>query len=217
MLSVYFQIILALILQYTEADFAYTHHHVCNHATIEWGTPNNITETTTDNERANTVVELGGGRVKWSAYNKLDWYDFNGTPDTTLKRFAALSYTAVVYSHYCENGYLGSNVEAVFKTTESWVRPEARNDYYLEHERIHFDITELHARKLRDALAKYKFTCNQEADFLRVVESVLDKWREMDRQYDRETSFSHNKYRQRDWYIFIHTKLQEYQEYAEKI
>src|SRR5690606_40361550 len=35
----------------------------------------------------------------------------------------------------------------------SWVVPASRNDYLLKHEQLHFDITELHARKLRRELA----------------------------------------------------------------
>ena len=36
----------------------------------------------------------------------------------------------------------------------------------------------------------------------------------MEQKYDLETHFSHDAEMQRDWYIYIHTQMTDYQAYA---
>ncbi|OWY25558.1 hypothetical protein C7N43_20385 [Sphingobacteriales bacterium UPWRP_1] len=157
---------------------------------------------------------LESDRLLWSSAKKINWEDFKASPDTNLLYIAALTSSSIVYSYYCNNDELVFTIKAVFRKNESWVRPEAKTDFYLNHELLHFDITELYARKLREKLAQYRFTCNQSADMEMIAAAILDEWRKMDKKYDLETHFSHDMQMQKDWYVFIHEQLYDYRAYA---
>ena len=152
--------------------------------------------------------------ISWSPYQKLNWSDFQGNPHPEYPHIAALTYSSIVYKYHCENGYLNIEVQANFRINDSWVRPQAMTDYYLEHEQLHFDITELYARKFREAVENRVFTCEQVDDFEVIAERVLDDWRLMEQKYDLETHFSHDLEMQRDWYVYIHSQMIDYKAYA---
>lgn len=54
------------------------------------------------------------------------------------------------------------DVYAYFSPRQSWYHKDMADDHLLSHEQLHFDITELYARKLRKKIATYSFT--QDAD-----------------------------------------------------
>lgn len=153
-------------------------------------------------------------RLLWSSVKKIRWEDFQALPDSNLSQIAALTSSSIVYSYYCDNDVLVFTVKAIFRKNESWVRPEAKKDFYLSHEALHFDITELFARKLRQKLQQYRFACNQSADMEMLSKEVLEEWRNTDKKYDVETHFSHDLQMQKDWYVFVHEQLFDYREYA---
>ncbi len=152
--------------------------------------------------------------LHWSSYEKLNWQDFQGKPHPKYPHIAALTYSSIVYKYHCENDRLKIDVEANFRINDSWVRPEAMTQYYLDHEQLHFDITELYARKFREAVSNRAFTCDQVDDFEVLANSVLDEWRHLENKYDLETHFSHDAEMQRDWYTFVHDQMMDYRAYA---
>jgi hypothetical protein len=100
---------------------------------------------------------LGGGNdlIVWNKDYKLKWDDFQGQGDTA-KVIGAASTCSINYNHIPIRGEdsLKILVEAVFLKKDSpkimW-RLEASNFVVqaLQHEQIHFDITEVYARKFR--------------------------------------------------------------------
>ncbi len=152
--------------------------------------------------------------INWSPFQKLDWDDFQGNPHPEYPHIAALTYSSIVYKYHCENGSLNIDVEANFRINDSWVRPEAMTDYYLNHEQLHFDITELYARKFREAVEQRLFMCDQVDEFEIIANKVLDDWRRMEQKYDLETHFSHDLEMQREWYVYIHSQMVDYKAYA---
>jgi len=152
--------------------------------------------------------------IFWSANRKLTWDDFQASVDTTMPKIAALTYSSIIYRRRCEDKQLKSSIQAVFKKKRSWVKPNMRTDYHLDHEQLHFDITELYARKLRGALEKYVFDCGQVLEFNRVVSVVLKEWKNMEHKYDIETIYSQDMTMQSEWYVYIHLKLNDCRDYA---
>jgi len=152
--------------------------------------------------------------INWSPGQKLDWNDFQGSPHPKYPNIAALTYSSIVYKYHCENGALNIDVEANFRINDSWVRPEAMNHYYLNHEQLHFDITELYARKFREAVGNRVFGCDQVEAFEVIAENVLDEWRKIEQKYDLETHFSHDLEMQEEWYTYIHDQMADYRAYA---
>jgi hypothetical protein len=87
--------------------------------------------------------------LTWSAARPLRWADFKHRP-TSPDRLAALTASNIDVQVACKDFVFSSTVTAVFLPRESWVRaaPKASANL-LRHEQLHFDITELHARMLR--------------------------------------------------------------------
>lgn len=152
--------------------------------------------------------------ILWTKDRKLTWDDFQAPTDSTMPKVAALTFSSIIYRRSCENGQLRGTVQAVFKKKKSWVNPNMKTDYHLEHEQLHFDITELYARRLRGALEKYVFDCDQVLEFNRVVSVFLNEWKKVQHKYDIETIYSQNMQQQRDWYVSIHMQLLDYKAYA---
>ena len=94
-------------------------------------------------------------KISWNAEESLSWNDFKASPKKHLPYKAntnsglSFSWNATESSSGIELNYeVGSN----FYPNRSWVKEIEEVDYLLAHEQLHFDITELHARKLRKAL-----------------------------------------------------------------
>jgi len=145
--------------------------------------------------------------VLWNAEKPLQWADFSGTPDYGNDFVKALTASSIRYSYGCENGYINYHIESVFKKSQSWVKEEARTTYHLNHEQLHFDITELYARKLRDALDKEQFPCHRMYAFEQTIRQYLRDWRNEQTTYDKETFFSVKREQQADWEFEIRLLL----------
>ena len=100
-------------------------------------------------------------------------------------------------------------VETFFYPESSWYRPEVANDVILSHEQLHFDITELFARRMRQRLATYPFTKRVKGEMKQIYESAIREMREFQRRYDQETDFSRNEFRQAEWNRMIASALRE--------
>ncbi|MGB0838604.1 MAG: hypothetical protein ACPGXL_00615 [Chitinophagales bacterium] len=157
---------------------------------------------------------LPDNRQLWAANDRLVWEDFQGTPDQRYPHVAALTASSITYKYSCEDGVISYEVEAIFRKDESWVRDENRTPYYLQHEQLHFDVTELYARKIRQSLGEKFFSCEQTAEFETLIEEHLEAWRIMEKKYDLETRYSNDKQMQKNWYVTVQTDLMEYTAYA---
>lgn len=153
-------------------------------------------------------------KITWSPDYNLSWADFEAAPDSTRTYIAALTSSAVAYSHFCHEGELQVKVKAVFRKKESWVRPEAKTPHYLRHEKLHFDITELHARKVRQMLHNRCFTCLQTDDLNAAIDTILQTWRKTDKQYDYQTHFSHHPSVQQAWEQKVDSLLLQHNAYS---
>jgi len=173
------------------------HPHTCTHDKVP-----NLAEASDFTPVGDTII--------WSSDKKLTFDDFKAIPDYSTDYVVANTYSGIRFGYYCEDGELKHRVQAMYIKSQSWIKPVAQNDYYLEHEQLHFDITELYARKLHHALNKYNFDCSQTADIQMIADKILAEHRYADHQYDKETEFSNNKYKQSNWYVKVHTELNEY-------
>jgi len=149
--------------------------------------------------QSNNAVAKVIENLPWSEYRILDWSDFQGAPDYNDNFVKALTASSIKYSYSCNGVYLDYDINAVFKKDQSWVKEEARTDYTLAHEQIHFDITELHVRRLKEKLNARIFYCDEVAKFESIVTSALEDWRAQQVQYDKETFYSVIEEKQQEW------------------
>ncbi len=157
------------------------------------------------------LLTVGGSKetafIYWTEDYKLSWNDFKGHPRYDYQSIDALTSSGIVDYKGCKDGKINYKIQAYFEKDNSWVKDEAYTDYHLAHEQLHFDITELYARKLRKLLGQQEFKCGEEADFEAFVQSNLDNWYNEQRNYDIHTRHSMDKAKQREWYYRIKMEL----------
>ncbi len=146
----------------------------------------------------------------------LTWVHFEAQPDETSS-FHANTNAGLSYSWGFKNinGLieLEYEVKSYFNPKGSWVRKASRNIHLLQHEQLHFDITELHARKLKKRLADVNVNelGKQPGEVLNGYYKIIDKERTlMQQKYDRETNHSIDKNAQARWQGYIAKELNNY-------
>lgn len=95
--------------------------------------------------------------ILWQENKKLKIQDFkaenNDTTKVNQQQFlGAISAIRIEYSSFQRNKNSVPNfsIKTYFDPNESWML--LKNDYVLQHEQIHFDLTELYARKMRKSV-----------------------------------------------------------------
>ena len=138
----------------------------------------------------------------WSKERRLTWDDFKGpvppsaVPAATTASGISYKYSANLLHHEVE---LDFTVEAHFYPNESWYKPDVCDDLILSHEQLHFDISELFARKMRLKLRRTSFTQDVKAEIRKIYKETLKELSDFQDQYDWETNFSRNTEAQLEW------------------
>ena len=161
-----------------------------------------------------TFAQAPQDAIRWGT-KELSWSDFKGRPNPRGLPIGAETMSVIhieiseVQPHHPQ-----AIVEALFDPQKSWV--SNRHPLLLEHERVHFAISELYARKLRKQLG------NMTLDEATYEDQAIHLFHQMNRQmdqyqtqYDRETDFSRNVAMQAKWNEDIKAQLQKLEEAAE--
>lgn len=155
--------------------------------------------------------------IPWRAVDQLTWADFQGEPDTTLPWFAMTSSSLEMSSDTMRATELMLTVVTRFSPTDSWVIPERSTPELLEHERWHFNIAELHARKLREAVARHPAVSPKELEptLAKLYEHVVKERDAMQEVYDRETEHGIKRDVQARWQDRILRELNGLKKHAD--
>jgi len=149
--------------------------------------------------------------MTWSDDLQLQWEDFNGTPTrgTTVVAVTASGLSFGFSTKMTETQLVDYTafVDAHFYPDKSWYVKERANSVILDHERLHFDITELHARKFKQRIAQTKFDLSINSQMERIHNTITDELRQMQQKYDTETDHSQNVDKQKEWQKFIKVQL----------
>lgn len=151
----------------------------------------------------------------WSSDFRLSWRDFKGTippdavPAATTASGISYKYSANLLHHEVELDYL---VNAYFYPNESWYKPDVCDDLILSHEQLHFDISELYARKMRLILSRTSFTENVKVEVRKIYKEILKELSDFQDKYDWETNFSRNTKAQLEWNARISEALSKIEE-----
>lgn len=180
------------------------HSHNCGvHSNVEFWEACEIMEETNNNDR-----------MEWEADRRLTWDDFQAKPPSRWSTdIAAITSSVIQYRYVCENGLLDYEIRSIFLKDESWVMSSSTTAAYLQHEQLHFDLTELFARKLKSRLSKKVYKCNEVGAFEKLVNDTLAEWRKTQQKYDWETGFSLRKTQQEKWNQKVPGMIAEYDEF----
>lgn len=140
--------------------------------------------------------------VLWRPELHLEWSDFKGEPRSS-SRIAAVTASGISYTFNAleKDGYyeVDYTVNAYFYPNQSWYRPEMCDEVILSHENLHFDITELFARKMRRIMADTQFTDNVRAEIKTIYQQIIKELSAFQDRYDKETNFSRDRAAQMVW------------------
>ena len=156
-------------------------------------------------------------KIKWQKQSPLSWDDFRAEPDTT-NSYSANTNSGIGYSgNYSTSSgkpILQFEVFSSFYPEKSWVKDISDEEYLLAHEQLHFDISELHARKLRKALKNYEIGRTIRQDLEKIYNRVESERVSMQNKFDRETSHSENKTAEMKWRNFIQLELKKLEAFS---
>ena len=149
--------------------------------------------------------------IIWEENNTLKWENFQGKPPVN-HRAAAITASGITYRYSAEevSGVLEVKfkVSAFFYPKKSWYRPSLCDSVTLGHEQLHFNISELYARKLKKRLEASTFSSNLKAEVAAIYKQVLQELNAFQNAYDSETNFSRDRQAQNLWQDKITLELQ---------
>lgn len=150
--------------------------------------------------------------IPWTMNERLCWDDFKSEPKTGTDAVASTS-TSLGIAYQMVNGDLTYHITCNFSKVKSWGL--MKTDYILAHEQGHFDITEIYARKLNEALENYEFNRKTfKKDINQIYQSIVLQKEEMQKLYDGESDHSRHRKLQYEWLDKIQQLLIETEAYA---
>lgn len=176
-------------------------------------------------QKANAGLPL----VEWSAGRTLAIADFKGKISPSGNE-SSRSWVAIEASWECQDGQGSSRARAVFDPNRSWWSEAAPRLWQniddaarlppqedggralLAHEQLHFDMTEVWARRVRAAFKTLPAACKTRDGSKGVEKIVADlehDWQEEQQRYDKETDHGTGAGRQRAWAQKIAKALRE--------
>ena len=145
--------------------------------------------------------------IQWNEHRPLTWADFTGTEDAS-SMFDAESSSEITYSYTFNSlSEYTFDVKAKFLKNRSWYRQKAITPALLQHEQVHFDIAQLYATRLKQALESYRYTDNFKQEIEQVAERYKSEYQLMQKLYDEETNHSTVAAKQRQWESLIRQEI----------
>jgi hypothetical protein len=163
-------------------------------------------------------AQVPDNKIDWKT-EPLSWSDFSGKPDP-ISSFHANTSSGISYYWSMKSSSEGHEflyeVASYFLPDQSWVRPGKESEHLLAHEQLHFDITELHARKLRKAMEEFDFleTKNIKPALANIYKKVEAERAAMQKKFDLETRHSMDKPAQLKWQKYVQEELLKLKDFS---
>jgi hypothetical protein len=158
-------------------------------------------------------IENDKEKMQWNETRPLTWSDFKGVPNGA-DDYVASTNSGISLSYsigYSEGEYkFDFTVQSNFYPKQSWYRPEAASEYILKHEQTHFDISELHARKLRKKLLELDISENIKAVADKLYSETEQARRAMQHEFDSDSDHSKLREPEFEWREYVASELEKY-------
>ena len=142
--------------------------------------------------------------ILWQENKKLKIQDFKADNKDTIKVnrqqfLGAISAIRIEYSSFQrnKNSVPDFSIKTYFDPNESWML--LKNDYVLQHEQIHFDLTELYARKMRKSVESLR---QKNVTNISIYRKKLQRWNAMKEKASNQFDADNQ-----DYYIKIGQKI----------
>ncbi len=173
-----------------------------------------------------SLFAQGPEAIEYAATGNFTWSLFKGKVNpqhiaqmgnnTGAVTVSSLSYTTVKFTATS----VILKVTAKFHPTESWTRyPKLKNPgHALNHEKRHFDLCEIYARKIRQRISETHFTRRNLNTQLKAIFAALTKEHAAEQfNYDGQTNHSIDPEQQILWNKVIDQRLASLSDYSETI
>ena len=142
--------------------------------------------------------------ILWQENKKLKIQDFKAENKDTIKVnrqqfLGAISAIRIEYSSFQrnKNSVPDFSIKTYFDPNESWML--LKNDYVLQHEQIHFDLTELYARKMRKSVESLR---QKNVTNISIYRKKIQRWNAMKEKTSNQFDADNQ-----DYYIKIGQKI----------
>ena len=142
--------------------------------------------------------------ILWQENKKLKIQDFKADNKDTVKVnqqqfLGAISAIRIEYSSFQrnKNSVPEFSIKTYFDPNESWML--LKNDYVLQHEQIHFDLTELYARKMRKSVESLR---QKNVTNISIYRKKIQRWNAMKEKASNQFDADNQ-----DYYIKIGQKI----------
>lgn len=163
------------------------------------------------------LVHTNDEAIAWRDDFKLSWSHFKGTPKQDMSAVAVTASGITFGLSVKETDAIvtsfSTNVYAHFYPNRSWYKKDQSDNRILAHEQLHFDITELYARKFRSEIAKLKVSNTIRTQLKSLHESINKELAATQNRYDKETNNSLNKDFQDQWNLYVAKELAKLNSY----
>lgn len=156
--------------------------------------------------------------ISWNEFQLLSWADFKAKPINSSSA-VAITASGITFgfsiSQTDSKQVVGFTTEvfAHFYPEQSWYKIEATDSNILGHEQLHFDITELFARKFRQRISQLMISNNVRTELKEIHNIINTELSKMQNKYDIETDHSRNHGAQASWKLFITKELHKLSKY----
>ena len=155
--------------------------------------------------------------ILWDESHRLEWSDFRGSPNLNSDA-AAITASGLTFDFSARTTStrlvdFTATVEAYFYPNQSWYKKGHVSTIVLAHEQLHFDITELHARKLRKQIDETGFSMNIKKEISKLHININKELKEFQIKYDSESDYSRNVENQKEWQVFVNQELEKLSKY----
>ena len=155
--------------------------------------------------------------ISWNEERRLTWRDFNADPNSNSDA-VALTASGITFGYSVKTSgrkivSFSYTVEAHFYPNKSWYLSNRANDYILAHEQLHFDITELYARKFRQHLERLVANQNVKKQMNQIHKAINEALSKTQNTYDEQTQHSIKTEAQKYWKNYITEELQKLDKY----
>ncbi|WP_177204535.1 DUF922 domain-containing protein [Hymenobacter arizonensis] len=168
-------------------------------------------------QAAPAAAPAPAGPILWSADRRLTVADFQSRPKP-YEKLAALTTTDIKAGAACRDFVFSGTVKATFDPSASWFRdPKNYTPQLLRHEQLHFDLTEVYARLLRQKLVVFqaKVDCAKlQPAFNNLTKGIYAEWDREQNRYDAETNHGLNAVRQDYWEKQTQVRLAQLEAFA---
>jgi hypothetical protein len=166
------------------------------------------------------LVPVNDEVISWRDDLKLTWKEFKAPPKNNHSAVAVtasgITFEFSVKQTDARIVSFDAKVHAHFYPSKSWYIKEESDDYILAHEQLHFDITELYARKFRKQIVELKVTNNLKTDLRRLHDNINKEVAVAQRLYDKESNNSVNREFQAKWNKDVKRELAKLEAYKSK-